>query len=50
MTENEINKIIQDAERNPADEYAEFMTDNSEDLRQIEKQCLKTGRLKIDEI
>jgi hypothetical protein len=50
MTKKEINKIIECAEQNPADDYWQFVTDNADNLRQIENEIEQTGRVKIDEI
>jgi hypothetical protein len=46
ITETEIEKIIREAEENP--NY--WQEDNAEDLRFINQQIKKHGRIKIDEI
>lgn len=45
LTEAEIDLIIQEAELNPPDNYWQFVTDTSDDLRFISETIEKNGSI-----
>jgi len=49
MNENEINKIIQEAEQNPQDDYTTFNNEYAEDLTYIVKKINQYGIISTEE-